>query len=223
MPPKKSYSKRKYKRKSKRKYGRNFKNRVSRRFGSTVAQPDTYLVKLVYNETIITAPASFVGQQHMSGNSAFDPNSTGVGGQPVGFDQYAGLYDHYEVLASKIQLLVLNNGTMNSQVTILPQHTSTNPGFDDNAGSAYSKQINVGPLTGNSVGKLSSYMSTKKLIGRNTSSLNYAAPVTTNPAARWYWYLNMRTSDAATFLNLTIQYKITYYVKFWRRLTMADA
>lgn len=45
-------------------------------------------------------------------NSLFDPDLTGVGTQPVGFDQYAALYEKYRVYEASYKLMVNNsNGT----------------------------------------------------------------------------------------------------------------
>lgn len=41
-----------------------------------------------------------------SANGMYDPDITGSGHQPRGFDQYMALYDHYTVVGSKITLQV---------------------------------------------------------------------------------------------------------------------
>lgn len=47
-----------------------------------------------------------------SANSLFDPNVTGVGHQPMGFDQYVGtFYDHYTVIAAKLTLTAMARST----------------------------------------------------------------------------------------------------------------
>jgi hypothetical protein len=38
-------------------------------------------------------------------NSAFDPNFTGIGSQPLGFDQYAALYSRYRVISARYKLV----------------------------------------------------------------------------------------------------------------------
>jgi len=46
-----------------------------------------------------------------SANGMFDPNITGTGHQPLGFDQMMLLYEQYTVVASKITVNLLNSNT----------------------------------------------------------------------------------------------------------------
>lgn len=52
---------------------------------------------------------------HFSLNSLYDPNSTGVGHQPLGFDEFANMYDHYTVIGSRIKVMPVNLDSTNSQ------------------------------------------------------------------------------------------------------------
>lgn len=47
-----------------------------------------------------------------SANGLYDPNITGTGHQPMGFDQMMALYNHYEVLSATITLTAVNSGTV---------------------------------------------------------------------------------------------------------------
>jgi len=60
-------------------------------------------IKFKYHDSIILLGAA-AGQStgHLfSANGVFDPNITGTGHQPRGFDQLMPLYDHYVVIGSK--------------------------------------------------------------------------------------------------------------------------
>lgn len=66
-----------------------------------------------------------------SANGLYDPDITGIGHQPRGFDQIMALYDHYVVIASKITVVFgATNGEVYDQVgciTVLDTtSTSTN-------------------------------------------------------------------------------------------------
>lgn len=95
--------KRRYKRQ--RKYGRRYRRRnnrytvsVSRR--SPIARQ--LYTKVRYVEQIQLDPsAGLMAQNAFSANGLYDPNITGTGHQPLGFDQLMALYDHYEVISSK--------------------------------------------------------------------------------------------------------------------------
>lgn len=51
-------------------------------------------------------------------NSISDPDWSGVGHQPRGFDQLMALYDHYTVLGSKITVTFTNVSTTNASIPI---------------------------------------------------------------------------------------------------------
>lgn len=57
-----------------------------------------YHEEFTVNPGVGGTPADYV----FSCNGLFDPNITGVGHQPRGFDQLIALYDHYVVIAAKI-------------------------------------------------------------------------------------------------------------------------
>lgn len=42
-------------------------------------------------------------------NGMYDPDISGIGGQPRGFDQLMALYDHFVVIASKITVMLADN------------------------------------------------------------------------------------------------------------------
>jgi len=96
-----------YKRRRNVKRRRNGKGK--KRVGlSRVAQfsgfPSNKIVRMRYAERISMAPenvASFAFY-NFSANNAFDPNRSGTGHQPMGYDQWSGFYNHYVVVGSKI-------------------------------------------------------------------------------------------------------------------------
>lgn len=74
----------------------------------------TQRAKLIYHENVAitsVAAAESVGTHVFSANGCYDPNITGVGHQPRGFDQVMALYDHYTVIGASIQVRFLNNST----------------------------------------------------------------------------------------------------------------
>jgi hypothetical protein len=97
----------------------------------TFLEPHKY-VTYHYAEIFTNSVASVTGsQQIMNLNSLFDPNRTGTGHQPYGFDTLAALYNRYRVLSVKwrvtfgsqsgtYQLVVVPvNGLINTAITDL--------------------------------------------------------------------------------------------------------
>jgi hypothetical protein len=90
---------------------------ASMRFGSPMALgyagisplPHTLHTKLKYAEHVdISGPSGAVGLYVFNASSLYDPNYTGVGHQPRGFDQIMPLYDHFVVLRSRMKVQLVN-------------------------------------------------------------------------------------------------------------------
>lgn len=93
--------------KNKKKQNKNYqiaKQNVYSNFESTritFLDPHKYVV-LKYVDIFSQSLATVAGtNQIMNLNSIFDPDRTGVGHQPYGFDQLAALYNRYRVLKTK--------------------------------------------------------------------------------------------------------------------------
>jgi len=68
------------------------------------------LAKFRYCETApITPSGGTVGTYIWNCNDLFDPNFTGTGHQPLGFDQYMVLYNHYTVIGAKITVTFIGD------------------------------------------------------------------------------------------------------------------
>lgn len=98
------------------------RSKVARkRYASTgvVRQPRFILGKsqratMRYAERVIVSSAAVqgsIGTYVFSSNGLFDPNNTGIGHQPRGFDQLMALYDHFTVTSAKIKVRFVNNST----------------------------------------------------------------------------------------------------------------
>lgn len=97
----------KRKRTSGKKRSRKRRRRHRRKFVSMRAPsglPITNIVKQRYCQHIQLLGQGLSNIQYHSfrPNSVYDPDHSGVGGQPMGFDEMAGLYNNYRVLGSKI-------------------------------------------------------------------------------------------------------------------------
>lgn len=66
---------------------------------------------LIYSEfvSLTSTGAGTVGYYAFSANGLFDPNITGTGHQPMGFDQLMLLYEHYTVLRAKVTVTFIND------------------------------------------------------------------------------------------------------------------
>ncbi len=72
--------------------------------------PASKWVRLKYVQTIALDPAiASVAAHYFRANSLFDPDYTGVGHQPMNFDQVILPYDHYTVYGSKMKVTYMKN------------------------------------------------------------------------------------------------------------------
>lgn len=71
--------------------------------------PNTTVRKLRYNNTNVLAPASGVLDTHVfSLNGLYDPDITGAGHQPMGFDEMMYFYEHYHVIHTTVHVTFMN-------------------------------------------------------------------------------------------------------------------
>lgn len=86
---------------------------------------------MVYYENglSITGTTGAIGNYFFRANDAFDPNQTGTGHQPMGFDQMMLLFEQFFVLRSHIRVRFLNTGSNPGivGVALTPDTTSIVP------------------------------------------------------------------------------------------------
>lgn len=70
--------------------------------------PQTLITTLRYTEPFSINPLVGSAAWHVfSANGLYDPNITGGGHQPMGFDQLMTFYNHYEVIGAKIKMSIV--------------------------------------------------------------------------------------------------------------------
>lgn len=182
--------------------------------------PDMVFVQLSYIEKLQYQPSganSYNSRNVWRSNSVFDPNFTGVGTQPRYLDQYAALYNSYQVFACKAEHTVVNVGN-------IPVFIAA--GWFDNDPSTLTVQsiqesrygLKWGAAQNDQESKtFSTYMSMKKLHGYKdiTQIDGLQAAVTANPADPSFHVICVNAVDDATAGDVWIQTKLTYYVKFF--------
>ena len=124
-----------------------------------------FYTKLRYSESHVIAASSsnnFATSYKYRLNSLFDPNYTGVGHQPRGFDQLSTIYEKYTIVAAKISVCFITNNSVPSvcglrlvdgnEVSITDKKVAMENGdsswkylarFDSNSKTILSRQVNV--------------------------------------------------------------------------------
>jgi len=158
-------------------------------------------------------------------NSLFDPDQTGVGGQPEGFDQLKTLYGRYRVVAAKVTVEASGNGAnANGYIAMAP---IDNPSLSTDAESVADLRFGSGvQYTQMGVGKLSSLFHIGELLGYSDESMlgnaNVDAAVTASPTFQQYVIIAIETGNSATGQTM-VSTEIEYYVRMEVPIAVEDS
>lgn len=202
------------------------RRRVARRnFGiqTQVTFADKQMVKLNYVETISLDPGAGLAADYVfSANGMYDPNISGIGHQPLGFDQWMTFYDHYTVVGSKISVTLHSSGDTNiasnsGYIGLLLMDSSTSQ-----TGTSHDYLIEQGKTSYKPYGESSSSggivklfrkMGTKKFFGRKNvmDNSDLRGSASANPAEQNYWHLwvspiNLSYDPVAVYITVKITY-----------------
>lgn len=129
-----------------------------------------------------------------SANGLFDPNITGIGHQPIGFDQLMLMYDHYTVIGSKIKCTFVNTDNITpAQVGISLRDVPT-PEIDIRRSieNSLCKYRTVGSSgSGDSNKTVITYkFSTKKFFKKSQiiAESDYKGSISSNPTEQAYFH-----------------------------------
>lgn len=219
---------RKTKRKNTRRTNRNRKtSRVFRpqRLLST-GFPKTTAVKLKYVDNVnLDAGVATLASHIFRANSVFDPNQTGVGHQPLGFDQWSVFYNHYVVVGAQIKARFhsFSNTTGHSGFNINGIFLSDDTTFSNNPqvlleqGLTRARYQNPNPSS-QAVQTVTKNFSAKKFFNITNITDNVdrlGANVSSNPLEQAYFVVY--TGNVDSTVDNTIQsvlVEITYIVIF---------
>lgn len=161
-----------------------------------VGIPQSQLVKLRYNEAIsITIPAAGACEAYVfSLNGMFDPNITGTGHQPRGFDNFMAMYDKYLVAGCKCSLRAINTSATTQNRVGMSIRTHYTP---ETAGRAYvenghTKYKWLAPYVGGSnMATLASTWSAKKWFRKKniTDEYDLTGSSSSNPTSQVYLHI----------------------------------
>jgi hypothetical protein len=190
--------------------------------------PDTVTVRLRYGDTWnLSAGAATYATNAFNLGSCYDPDLTGAGGQPSGFDAWGALYARYKVHSTVMTVRFVNTCAQPVlAVVVAGGGTYHMP----NSGSLVQQEFLEGQ---HSRGKLLNYQayygSTGTVVMRNNHSvlegndlkdIDYSALVTASPArapvaAIFICNADGTTTAATATAVVCIEYLVTFYEKHW--------
>lgn len=128
--------------------------------------PQRYITKLKYATT--TTLSSLITSWRYNLNSLYDPDRTGGGHQPYGFDQLAGLYNRYRVIGCHYRIECYNTGGTIVKLVAVPSNEEFYPSDAQHAIET-SRARYIVQAPGASVQQLQGYVSIPSLVGRTKS------------------------------------------------------
>lgn len=170
---------------------------------STIVPATTSRAVLKYSEVIALNPgaAGAAASYVYCLNGLYDPNVTGVGHQPAGFDEYMTLFEEYVVLGATITVRFINaDGTNPARVGISysnQQTTNTDCRVYIENGSTTWDLINVGG-SGNNIRSLKHSIDVSKTSKQDiVNEENFAGNSTQNPTEGRYFIMWAAPVDAS--------------------------
>ncbi len=212
--------------------GRPRRRRRFRPRTTLIRQPvitDQTLVKLKYRQTIfLDIVSSGFQTASFRANSIFDPGGAGGTTQPMGHDQWATLYNKYQVLGCKMSARYSAAEALETAVELcLLAHTQSTSGFSgirqmSEQTGAMTKLV---PARSTALGSFRAYRSSAKLFqisGSMSTEHDTIADFGANPTEQWFFTFGGNT--VASNPNLTrvvFQIQMTLYVRMLDRIILA--
>lgn len=183
----------------------------------TVGFPTKLTAKLRYAETFtLTSTAGVVGTQNFAANGLFDPNLTGAGHQPMYFDQYMAVYNHFTVLGAKITITAINtSGTVPMNIGCYLNDDATAVTSMQNALEESNSTFKMLGTTGADSKTLVRTFSAKGTFGGSLlSDANLQGNATTNPPELSVFTVQAQSADATSTGTVVCMAVIDYVATF---------
>jgi hypothetical protein len=183
--------------------------------------PPRVRVRLKYAQ-LNTVGAIWVTQV-FRGNSCFDPDFTGTGGQPYNYDDWSVFYNRYRVIRCSAKLTITNktSGSFHGTFVAYPSNSSTVAARDDAISAPRSVTKYIGGIYSDSTNaNLVIRMShtTKEILGEDWGD-RHEALVSANPADPWFYNIRITADDGAT-PDVYLRTELVYDVEFFDMNTL---
>lgn len=187
--------------------------------------PNRFATKLRYVDYAEINPdvAGVAGVHVVCANGLYDPNITGVGHQPRGFDQIMPLYDHYIVIGAKITVQFMTKLATNQEAMMIGvalKDTSTvyaDPNSYLEGRNIRSSVLRSTTSTGEGqMSVITKTFSCKKFLGRShpLSDPELKGGVAGNPNEKAFFHIFAAPFSSSDVNPLKIQYRVEYLAVF---------
>jgi hypothetical protein len=168
----------------------------------------------------------------------YDPDLTGTGHQPMGYDQWSALYSQFQVLSSHCRLRGTDTSGTSAPSTLAVSLCPTISSTDINAYQPttvgelpYSKQKIFFNHNASQVdNQLATSVRTARILGSPAAdligSVDYSgiSVAGTAPTRGFYWHINLQdVGESASVADVQLFVEIEYDVVFWARSSPAES
>lgn len=215
-----TYRKKRYMRR--RRYKRKYIAKIPT--GSPV--PNRMFTTMKYIQILTLGGTSLpYAQNQYRANDIYDPDYTGTGNYPLGYEQFLPLFSRYRVHSSRITVkpeITSSQEANNFVIGVYPSNEAQNVGSADlreNLARPYNKYITT--VRTDNATMIRSYMKTSTIVGVSKAAVrlddSFSAAIDAHPNNPWFWtiYIGNLTQTGNTGMNAIVEIK--YYVEFYDR------
>lgn len=170
-------------------------------------------------KTLTASPAT-TGHLIFSANGLFDPDISGIGTQPLYFDQLSAIYDHYSVCNSRIRVSVSKGDT-----NVEPQICTIHVDDDANVGTIDAMLFAQRP---GAVARMYSAEGDAMVLGKKwsagtefgtnvMSNPNLSGDIAANPSEQSYFIIGVHNTSVLVNQNVDVLIQIEYDV-IWHEI-----
>lgn len=144
-------------------------------------------------------------------NGLYDPDISGTGHQPLGFDQLMLMYDHYTVIGARVRVSFQNLDDTNSTMALIhvKDTNTTNSNIEEIIENGMTRYMLLGPEpSGQGNGVLALNISMKKFFGKTIlTEHDYRGTVSSNPSEQCFLHVTgaPRSSSDLAALRATVE------------------
>lgn len=194
--------------------------------GSNNVIPGAIRVILPYTEVLNRNPGGVSDDYQFNLNSLFDPNRTGTGHQPLGFDQYTAFYNRYRVMALRYDITVSNNSTSALFFAVAPTNSTTSLDLLNVTEQPMAKRAQLAGSAGYNVARIEGIVSLPLLNGRSVAeyrgSTNTEATMTTSPAEALLLHVFGGSMDASV-VNYSLVVRMYFDTILFDRVELSES
>lgn len=191
-----------------------------------LAIPDRMLLKLPYYEAIKWS-GNTSAYYDWNLNSIYDPNRSGVGHQPLGFDQWGKFYNRYRVYGVTVRFSATNLADVPVRVGIIADNLASGVTYLSDQSKfeqPHMKSFILGNAQGMNTRTFKTFFSCAKIQGSPKSRYNsdnqFQATWFTNPNEIIAGHIVGASLDGTTALNVLWDVHMIYHIEAFDRLEL---